>query len=143
MRLVVKDKEKNKVRINRLIKWILYMLGYTLVFVAVCSMFKSIYIDLTHYFIYPFLAVLIIYILNQTIKPILVRLTIPITGVTLGLFYPFINLFILKLTDWILNSHFQLYNFWIALFVAILLSVMNFLMEEVIKQIIKKVMPNE
>lgn len=144
MHLVIKDKEKNKMRVNHVFKWLLYMLGYTFVFVIVSLMFKSLYLDLSHYCIYPFLAVLIIYVLNQTIKPILIKFTIPITGVTLGLFYPFINLFILKLTDWILQSHFQLTNFWIALVVAILLSVMNFLMEElIIKQIIKKVSKHE
>ena len=31
---------------------------------------------------------------KQTIKPFLVWLTIPITGLTMGLFYPFINLII-------------------------------------------------
>ena len=68
---------------------------------------------------------------------------IPITGITLGLFYPFINLFILKLVDWILGSHFQLENIWIALLVAILLSIINFVMEElVIKPIIKRVNKN-
>ena len=145
MRLVIMDRKKNIVRINRFFKWLLYMACYTLVFVFVGSFFKSFYIDTTHYyFLYPAVAVLIIYFLNQTIKPTLVKLTIPITGITLGLFYPFINLFILKLTDWILGSHFQLYDTFIALFIAILLSIMNFLMEElVIKQIIKKVKRHE
>ena len=145
MRLVIMDKEKHIVRINRFFKWLLYMAGYTIVFIFVGSFFKSFYIDTTHnYFFYPVVAVLIIYFLNQTIKPALVTLTIPITGITLGLFYPFINLFILKLTDWILGSHFQLYDTFIALFIAILLSIMNFLMEElVIKQIIKKVKRHE
>ena len=72
-------------------------------------------------------------------KPILFTITIPIIGITLGLFYPFINLFILKLADWILGSHFNLENIFIAFFVAILLSVMNFIMEELIKNIIKRV----
>lgn len=141
MRLVITDKNKHIVRINRILKWLLYMMGYTIVFIFVGSFFKTFYIDTTnHYFVYPVVAVLIIYFLNLTIKPILVKLTIPITGITLGLFYPCINLFILKLTDWILAEHFQLYDIFIALFIAILLSIMNFLMDElVIKQIIKRV----
>ena len=36
----------------------------------------------------------LLFILNKTIKPLLFYLTIPITGITLGLFYPFINLII-------------------------------------------------
>ena len=86
------------------------------------------------------MAVLIIYLLNKAVKPFLVSLTIPITGLTFGLFYPFINLFILKLTDWILLDHFDLKDFWVALFISILISIMNFFMEElVIRPIIRKV----
>ena len=137
MQLVIKN------RINRLFDWLLYMIGYTLVFILVSNMFKSVYIDTSHSYIYSTAVVLILYILNKTIKPVLVTLTIPITGITLGLFYPFINLFILKLVDWILGSHFQLKNIWIALLVAILLSIINFVMEElVIKPIIKRVNKN-
>ncbi len=140
MRLVIKDKNKHQLRINRIFDWLLYIIGYTIVFVFVGSFFKTFYIDTKFYLLYPTCAVLIILILNQTIKPLLIKLTIPITGLTYGLFYPCINLFILKLTDWILGKHFQLYDIFIALFIAILLSIMNFLMEElVIKQIIKKV----
>ena len=137
MQLVIKN------RINRLFDWLLYMIGYTLVFILVSNMFKSVYIDTSHSYIYSIVVVLILYILNKTIKPVLVTLTIPITVITLGLFYPFINLFILKLVDWILGSHFQLENIWIALLVAILLSIINFVMEElVIKPIIKRVNKN-
>ena len=137
MQLVIKD--KNKTRINRLFDWVIHMIGYIIVFIGVTSFFKSIYIDSDHLIIWSSIIVLVIYILNKTIKPILVTLTIPITGLTLGLFYPFINLFILKLVDWILGEHFQLYNFWIALLVALLLSIINFIMDRIINRIIKTV----
>lgn len=137
MQIIIK--EKNKVRINRFIDWLLYMAGYTLVFIIVTSFFDSIYIDNKHLIIWSAIIVLTTYILNKTIKPILITLTIPITGITLGLFYPCINLFILKLTDWILGNHFELKNIYIALFAAILLSITNFIMEEIIKKIINKV----
>ncbi len=131
---------KGFTRVNRLLEWIIYMLGYTIVFIIVSNLFDSLYIDIEHSYIYSFLVVFIVYLLNITIKPILVTLTIPITGLTLGLFYPFINLFILKLTDWILGSHFDLNNFWIALWIAILISIMNFLMEGfIIKPIVRRV----
>ena len=141
MKLVIK--EKNKTRINKGIDWLLYMIGYTIVFIAVTSLFKSIYIDSNHLIIWSAIIVLIIYALNKTVKPILFRLTIPITGITLGLFYPCINVFILKLVDWMLGSHFEVKNIFIALFVAILLSITNFLMEEIIKSIIEKVKKHE
>ena len=119
------------------------MAGYVLVFIGVTSFFKSIYIDSDHLIIWSSIIVLVIYILNKTVKPILVTLTIPITGLTLGLFYPFINLFILKLVDWILGKHFQLYNIWIALLVAILLSIINLIMDSIIKHIIEGVRGHE
>lgn len=141
MRLI--KKIANKGMVSQFLDWLIYMMGYTLVFIVVTNMFSSIYIDLNHSLIYSISIVLILYILNKTIKPILVTLTIPITGITLGLFYPFINLFILKLVDWIFGRHFELNDIWIALLVAILLSVINFLMEEVIiKPIIKRVKKN-
>lgn len=137
MKLVIK--EKNKVRINRLFDWLIHMIGYIVVFIVVTSLFKSIYIDSDHLIIWSSIIVLVIYILNKTVKPILVTLTIPITGLTLGLFYPCINVFILKLVDWLLGPHFEVKNLLIALFVAILLSITNFIMQEIINSIIGKV----
>ncbi len=131
--------EKNKQRLINLIDWLLYMLGYTLVFILVTSFFDSIYIDSNNLFFWSFIIILVIYILNKTVKPILVTLTIPITGLTLGLFYPCINVFILKVADWLLASHFQTKNLYIIFFVAILLSITNFIMSELLKKIIKKV----
>ena len=119
------------------------MIGYTLVFIVVTILFDSIYIDSNHIILWSAIIVLIISVLNKTIKPTLVTLTIPITGITLGLFYPCINVFILKLVDWLLGEHFEINNIYIALFAAILLSIMNFIMEELMKKIIKKVHKNE
>ena len=137
MQLIIK--EKNKVRINRFIDWLLHMIGYTIVFILITSLFKSIYVDNNNLILWSALIELIIYILNKTIKPILVTLTIPITGITLGLFYPFINVFILKLADWTLGPHFEIMDIWVAFLAAILLSITNFIMEQIIKKIIEKV----
>ena len=77
--------KKNYLYLDKLIEWFIYMVGYTLVFILVTSFFKSIYIDENHLILWSFIIVFITYILNITIKPILVTLTIPITGLTLGL----------------------------------------------------------
>lgn len=132
-------KGKNATQLNKFIEWIMYIVGYTVVFMLVSTLFKSMKVDTAHFYLYSILIVIIIYALNKTVKPLLVTLTIPITGLTLGLFYPFINLFILKLADWILGSHFELENIFIALLIAILLSIMNFIVTEIIKKYIKKV----
>ena len=137
MHLITKSKEE--VHLNKIIEWIIYLLGYTLVFILVSKMFKTIYVNEKHYYLYSTLIVFIIRLLKQKVKPLLVTFTIPITGLTLGLFYPCINLFILKLVDWILGKNFELKNIFIALLVAILLSIMNFIVEEVIRKILKRV----
>ena len=107
MKLIIK--EKNVTRINKVIEWLIYMIGYTLVLILVSSMFKSVYIDKDHFLIYAILIELVLYVLNKTLKPILFTITIPITGITLGLFYPFINLFILNHISFngIIVSHLQ------------------------------------
>lgn len=143
MKVIVVGKN-NQERFNLILEWLICMIGYTLVFLGVSTLFKSFYIDKSLYGLYGLIAVMIISILNNTIKPILVTLTIPITGLTFGLFYPCINLFILKLTDWILGSHFDLKNIWIAFFIAILLSIINWLMDKlIIKPILRKVQKHE
>ena len=136
MDLIVK--EKNKLRINKAVDWLLYIFGYTVVFILVTSLFKTIYIDSDHLIIWSAIIVITLYVLNKTIKPILVTLTIPITGVTLGLFYTCINVIILKMVDWILGPHFEVKNLLIAFLVGILLSITNFIMEQIIKKIIKR-----
>ena len=135
--------EKNKLRLNKFLDWLLYFIGYTIVFILVTTLFKSIHIDKNHFILWSTIIVFIVYLLNKTIKPVLVTLTIPITGITLGLFYPCINVFLLKLTDWILGPHFQITNLFVAIFAAVLLSITNFIREEIIKTIINKVKTHE
>lgn len=134
MKLVLK--EKNEYRLNKLLDSILYISGYTIVLFFVDLIFNSF--DVENYW-YLLAVVIIIYILNKTIKPLIVRLTIPLTAITFGLFYPFINFFILKLVDFILGEHFQIYGFFSALLISIVISIMYFFMEElVVKPIIRR-----
>lgn len=125
------------------VDWFIYMIGYFFVFLLASFLFDSFFIDTSYFYIYAFIAVVITYVLNKTIKPILVTLTLPITGLTLGFFYLVINLFILKLTDWLLLSHFNLGNIVYAFFIAIFISLMNLLMENIIiKPIIRRFKEN-
>lgn len=128
--------KKNKSLSNALsnvIDWLMHMIGYAIVLIIISLVFKkTVYIDEGIFGLWGLIASVIIYILNKTIKPLIIWLTLPITGLTLGLFYPFINLFILKLVDWILGAHFAINGLWVALIVAILISIMNIIMEEVV-----------
>lgn len=134
MKVVIK--EKNSVRINKFLDSVLYILGYTLVLLIVDAIFNSFDVD---NFWYELLAVVIIYVLNKTVRPIIFKLTIPITTLTFGLFYPFINFLILKIVDLILGDHFNIYGFWSGLLIAICISIMNFFVEElIVKPIIRR-----
>ena len=134
MKILVK--KFDKIEFNKVLDWLLYLLCYTFVIFINDILFDSLY---SKNIIYDLLAVILINILNKTIKPIIVKLTIPITALTLGLFYPFINLFILKIVDYILGINFDIYGVFWGLFIAIMISMMNLIIEYgIIKPIIRR-----
>ena len=140
---VSNPKEKNhfnKLISNKFFEWLLYMVGYAIVLIAVSCMFrKTFYINNQYYGLYALVGAIIIYILNQTIKPVLFHLTLPITALTFGLFYPIINVLILYITSFILGDNFQIYGFWLPFIIAIIISILNMFMEGmIIKPIIYK-----
>lgn len=146
MKLVVtnKNKGKNILRINRLFEFVLYLVCYSLTFLLLESLFSSFVISYDHKWVIAGISVCVIYLLNKIVKPLLVTLTIPITGITFGLFYFVINTVILKMTDWIMGSKLDFTDIWILFFIAILFSGINFLIEEIIiKPILRKAKRNE
>jgi len=121
-----------KNNIDKLLDWILHFIFYAIILVFVATYFDSFHIDDNHLYTYGIIATLIIFVLNKTIKPILFWLTLPLTGITVGLFYPFINVIILKLTEWMLGSHFEITGIWTVFFIAILISLMNIVIDNII-----------
>lgn len=118
---------------NKFFEWLLYMFGYAIVLIVVSCVFdKTFYINNQYYGLYALFAAVIIYILNQTVKPILFYLTLPITALTFGLFYPLINVLILYITSFILGDHFQIHGILLPFIIAILISVLNMFMEGMI-----------
>lgn len=139
MGVIIIDKKTNKARINYAIDWLIHMIGYALVLITVSLLFKkTIQIDSSLFGLWAFIAAIIIYVLNKTVKPLLFWLTLPITGVTLGIFYPFINVFILYIVSWILGNHFNIDGLLMSFIVAIFISVMNIFMESIIDNILRK-----
>lgn len=126
-----KDKKNNNIeyRLNIILEWLIYMFGYALVLIITSNLFRSLYVE---NIIYGFLAAVIIYILNKTIKPILVALTLPLIGMSLGLFYFVINVIILLLVNLVLGKHFYLTGVLSPFVVSIFISVMNVLMDNFI-----------
>lgn len=138
MKLVV-TKGKSAARVNRLFELVLYIISYTIAFLILEGIFDSFQISNDYKILYSALSVCIIYVLEQAVKPILVTLTMPITGLTFGLFYFVINTLILKFTDWIMGPKLNFTDIWILFFIAILFSLIKFAMDEIIiKPLIKK-----
>ncbi len=138
MKIIIIGKD-NKAKLNKLIEWLIYMIGYTISFILISKLFGTFQIADEHLIFYSFLAVVLIFILNKTIKPILFKITLPITGITMGLFYFVINAIILKLVDIILGSKLDFTNTWKLFFIAILLAITNAIIEElIIKPILRR-----
>ncbi len=130
---VLKELPIHKPQINKFLDWFIHVVGYTLVLITVSIIFKeTVYIDNEFFGLWGLLAVIIIFILNRTVKPLLFWLTLPLTGLTLGLFYPIINVIVLYLTDFLLFDHFQIQGFFMIFLVSIIISIMNAIMDNVI-----------
>ena len=120
-------------KINKYLDWAIHMIGYTLVLILLSLIFRdTVYIDNRLFGLWGLIAVLIIFILNRTIKPMLVWMTLPLTALTLGLFYPLINISILKLTDFILLEHFEIHGTIFVFIVSIVITIMNAIMDNII-----------
>ena len=126
MKLVTKGK------INLLLVFVLYSILYTAAFMAVESMFDSFFLGRDNKILYAFLAIVVIYVLEKVLKPILVTIATPITGITFGLFYFVINTFLLKLTDWIMGPKLDFTDIWALFVISIVLALLNLLIEKLI-----------
>ena len=125
-------------KFNKCIDWLIHMIGYTLVLILVSLVFKkTVIIDDSYFWLWGFITVIIIFILNRTIKPLLVWMTLPLTAITLGLFYPLINILILKIADWILVSHFDIHGTIVLFIVSIIISIMNAIIDKIVNTLKK------
>ncbi|MDD2208494.1 MAG: phage holin family protein [Bacilli bacterium] len=125
--------EKKKTSMNILELCLTLLINATALILAT-SIFKGIYIS---NFWYGILAAAVIMILNKTVKPFIKLLALPITIYTLGLFYPFVNVFILKIAGLLIGKNF-IVDGWIApFFVSIFISLFTIILDALItKQIV-------
>lgn len=72
------------------------------------------------------LAALILGLVNAVVRPLLVALTLPITVLTLGIFYLVVNAAAFALAAW-LSPGFTVDGFWSALIGALVLSLVSWL----------------
>lgn len=98
-----------------------YITAYLLPGVTVTSFFDSVVVAV------------VLGIVNAIIKPILVILTLPITFVTLGLFYFVINALLILLVGKIVPG-FTVDGFIPALFFSVVLSLVNWFLHSIAKE---------
>lgn len=135
----------NKKRIIRILELLIHILSYAIILQLMSMIFNSIIqIDNSSFGIWGILVSLVIYILNKTVKPIIVKLTLPITGLTMGLFYFVINYFIIKLGDWIFVNRFNINGLMMGFLVAVIITLLNVIIDKfIIEPILKKEKKNE
>lgn len=132
------NSNRKKLIKNKFFEWVLYIICYSIILIIMSVLFKSLKISNEYYGLYALLASIIIYFLNQTIKPVLFFITLPITALTMGLSYPLINVLILYITSFILGDKFVVSGIIIPFFIAIFISLLNIVMEGmIIRPIIK------
>lgn len=83
-------------------------------------------VDVEDFFAALIVAV-VLSLLNMTVKPLLIILTIPLTVFTMGLFLLVINALIILLADGVVPG-FEVSGFWWALLFSLLLSLTNSLL---------------
>ena len=72
------------------------------------------------------------YLLNYTVKPVLIYWTLPLSILSFGIAYPIVNMIILKLCDILMGSAFNIHGFFATFFIAIFISFMRILLDNII-----------
>ena len=75
-------------------------------------------------FMTGFILAAVIIVINFTLKPILILLTLPLTLITFGLFLLVINALMILFADYFIEG-FRVDGFWWAILFAIVLSILN------------------
>lgn len=119
---------KNYNKKDEAISMLLELLVSAVALMLASAIFKGFYVE---NIIYALLTALLISVLNATIKPFLIALTLPITILTWGLFYPIINVIIMKLASALMGESFIVKGWILPFFVAIFISVVTPLLHKI------------
>lgn len=101
---------------------ILELIVSALTLMLASTIFKGFYIE---NFMYAILTALLISILNAVVRPFLIMLTLPLTILSFGLFYPVVNLIILKLASALMGDSFIIKGWFLPFFIAIFISIVT------------------
>lgn len=109
-------------RKDTLITMLLELIVSALTLMLASVIFKGFYIE---NFMYAILTALLISVLNATIRPLLVMLTLPVTILSLGILSPIVNVIILKLASALMGSSFIIKGWIIPFFISIFISIVT------------------
>ena len=115
----MKKKQVIEKYLKRFTSGIISLFAYAFILKIMTWIFQSFQI---RNFGYCILATVVIYVLNVTIKPVLFQITLPLIGISYGLFYFVLNGFVFKLVDWFLGSAFTVSNFGVILLISVLIT---------------------
>lgn len=110
---------------------LVYIVLYSLTFYIAGCLLKLFYINSRYVYVISILAGILIYLFNRTIRPLLNHFTLPLTGLTFGLFYFVNNAIILKLVELILNQNVKFNNIVSLLIISFVMTIISFVIEEV------------
>lgn len=116
-------------------EFIIGIIVYAAVLMMASSLFRGLYIE---NFMFAIIAALILNVLNLTVKPILVILTLPLSVISLGIAYPVVNVILLKLCDFIMGNKFNISGFIAPFLIAVFISVMKIFLDSLITKKVGK-----
>ena len=112
-----------------ILEYTLTLLINSIVLILASKIFKGFYIES---FGYAIITSLVISLLSSTVKPFLKLVFLPVTIVTTGIFYPFINVIILKLASLIMGDAFVVEGWILSFFIALFISFVTLILDKVI-----------
>ena len=112
-----------------ILEYTLTLINNSIVLILASKIFKGFYIQS---FGYAIITSLVISLLSSTVKPFLNLIFLPVTVITTGIFYPFINVIILKLASLIMGDAFVVEGWILPFFIALFISFTTLILDKLI-----------
>ena len=112
-----------------ILEYTLTLIINSIVLILASKIFKGFYIQS---FGYEIITSLVISLLSSTVKPFLKLIFLPVTVITTGIFYPFINVIILKLASLIMGDAFVVEGWILPFFIALFISFTTLILDKLI-----------
>ena len=112
-----------------ILEYTLTLIINSIVLILASKIFKGFYIQS---FGYAIITSLVISLLSSTVKPFLKLIFLPVTVITTGIFYPFINVIILKLASLIMGDAFVVEGWILAFLIALFISFTTLILDKLI-----------